>query len=362
MFLIDRPPSSHPTMRPHLTLAAAALLLAACSPKTEAPAAAGATSASAPASATAAACGKVTVANMNWLSAELLAHIDAIVLAKGYGCEVELVVGDTVPTLTAMMEKGQPDVAPEAWVNAVREPLDAAVKAGKLHYAGKAISEGGLEGFWIPKFVADKHPEIKTIDDALKRPDLFPAADAKGKGAVHGCPAGWTCQTTVANAFKAWGAAAKGFVLVDTGSAAGLDGTIAKANERQQAWLGYYWAPTAILGQYAMVKLDAGVPHDPVNWVACNGRADCATPAKNDWPRADVFTLVTERFKAAGGPAYDYLAKRGWSHATVNAQLAWMAGQQASGEAGAKHFLKTQPEVWKAWVTPEAAAKVQASL
>ena len=93
---------SRNTPSPHLSLAAlaAALALSACGQKAEEPAAA------APAAAAPQVCGKVTVANMNWQSAEVLAHIDNIILSKGYGCEVELVPGDTMPTLTAMMEKG----------------------------------------------------------------------------------------------------------------------------------------------------------------------------------------------------------------------------------------------------------------
>ena len=38
-----------------------------------------------------AACGKVTIADMNWASAELMAEVDKIILEKGYGCEVELI-------------------------------------------------------------------------------------------------------------------------------------------------------------------------------------------------------------------------------------------------------------------------------
>ena len=144
----------------------------------------------------------------------------------------------------------------------MRQPLDAAVKEGRLHYAAHSLPDGGVEGWWIPKYVVDANPTIKTIDDALKHPELFPSAENKGKGAVHNCPSGWNCQLTTGNAFKAWDAASKGFVLVDTGSAAGLDGSMAKAYERKQGWLGYYWAPTSILGKYEMVKLDAGVPHD----------------------------------------------------------------------------------------------------
>ena len=35
-----------------------------------------------------AACGSVTMAEMNWASAELMAHVDKIILEKGYGCNV----------------------------------------------------------------------------------------------------------------------------------------------------------------------------------------------------------------------------------------------------------------------------------
>ena len=51
-----------------------------------------------------------------------------------------------------------------------------------------------------------------------------------------------------------------------------------------------------------------------------------------------------------------------WSNATVNALLAWMTDNQATGEEGAKQFLKEQPDVWTKWVSPEAAEKVKAAL
>jgi glycine betaine/proline transport system substrate-binding protein len=309
----------------------------------------------------AAPCGRLTLANMNWQSAEVLAQIDRIILTQGYGCEVELVAGDTVPTLTSMIERGQPDVAPEAWVNGVREAMDRAVADGRLHYAAKSLRDGGVEGWWIPKYVADKNPRIRTIADALRHPQLFPAPEDATKGAVYSCPAGWTCEILTRNLFKAYGAAAQGFVLVDTGSAAGLDGSLAKAYERRQGWLGYYWAPTALMGRYAMVRLDEGVKHDAAQWQACTAKPDCADPKPNAWVPAAVYTVVTDRFKRAGGPAYEYLHRRSWDNATVNALLAWMQAQQATGEDGARHFLKTRPDVWKPWVSAEVAARLDAA-
>lgn len=313
-------------------------------------------------SASAEECGRVTVANMNWQSAEVLAWIDNIVLSEGFGCDVELVAGDTQPTLTSMTEKGEPDVAPEAWINSMRETLDAAVDEGRLHYAAESLTDGGVEGWWIPDYIAAANPDIKTIDDALARPDLFPNPEDPSRGAVYNCPQGWNCQVTTANFYKAYGADEAGFDLFDTGSAAGLDGSIAKAFEREQGWLGYYWAPTAILGRYNMIRLDHGVPHDKAEWDRCTSLPDCTDPKKNAWAKSEVFTVVTDRFKQAGGPAFDYLSARSWDNNTVNKLLAWMTDNQATGEAGAKYFLKNNEDMWTAWVSADAAEKIKAAI
>ena len=45
-----------------------------------------------------AACGKVTIAEMNWASAELMANVDKIILEKGYGCEVEFPTCECFPS------------------------------------------------------------------------------------------------------------------------------------------------------------------------------------------------------------------------------------------------------------------------
>ena len=56
----------------------------------------------------AASCGKVTIADMNWNSATLIANVDRFILKHGYGCDAELIPGDTMPTGTSMMKKVSP--------------------------------------------------------------------------------------------------------------------------------------------------------------------------------------------------------------------------------------------------------------
>ncbi len=125
-------------------------------------------------SAQAAECGEVSIAEMNWASAGVAAHVDKFILENGYGCTVTLVTGDTMPTFASMNEKAQPDMAPELWVNAVRTPLDAAIKEGRLIEAAKILSEGGVEGWWIPKFVADAQPRYQDGAGCAETPRSLP--------------------------------------------------------------------------------------------------------------------------------------------------------------------------------------------
>ena len=305
-------------------------------------------------------CGAITVAEMNWASAEMLAHIDKVVLENGYGCEVELVPGSTMPTATSMMEKGEPDVAPELWINAVRTALDAATAEGRLHYAAEVFSDTGEEGWWIPQYIADANPDIQTVEDALNRADLFPHPEGDG-AAIYTCPSGWNCQLSTNNLFRAYGGEAKGFRIVDPGSGGALAGAIAEAYGKGEGWFGYYWAPTAILGKYPMKKLSFDVPHDNDEWNSCTSQEDCADPQKNSWVVSSVYTVVTDRFKKEAGIGMDYIVKRALPNNTINALLAWKDDNQATGEDAAMHFLKNYSE-WHNWVDSSAKAKIEAAL
>lgn len=311
----------------------------------------------------AAECGSPTIASMNWQSAELAAALDAFILNNGYGCSAEVIQGDTVPTITSMVEKGSPEIAPEGWVDLVPEVIQGGLTEGKIVVTGDILSDGAVQGWWIPKYLADANPSIKTIDDALKHPELFPDPEDSAKGAVFNGPAGWGGTVVTTQLYKAFGGETAGFSLIDTGSAAGLDGSIARAYERKEGWMGYYWAPTALLGKYEMVKLEHGVPLDAAEWKACTSNAECSAPKKNDWPKDKVQTVVAKGFADAAPPeVMDYLGKRSWSNATVNGVMAWMSDNQATGEDGARYFLKEHEDLWTPWVTPEAAEKIKSAL
>lgn len=312
--------------------------------------------------ASAASCGTVTIAEMSWNSAALMANVDRFILEHGYGCDAKLVTGDTMPTGTSMIEKGEPDVAPEMWANSMREALDKGVAEKRLRYAGNSLSDGGEEAFWVPKYMTDQNPALATIEGVKENVKLFKHPEDPDKSMFMGCPAGWNCQISGENLFRALDLESAGFALVDPGSGAALSGAIAKSYERGEPWFGYYWAPTAVLGKYKMTKVDFGSGVDEAHFKACITQEGCADPKPTMYPPSLVKTVTTEAFASKAPEAYDYFTKRAFKNAQMNELLAWMEDNQADGKVVAEHFLKTGRETWGQWVTADVAAKIDAAI
>lgn len=308
-------------------------------------------------------CGDITMAEFNWASGELMANVDKLILEKGYGCNVDLLIGGTTAIFAAMNEKGSPQIAGEQWVNALRELLDPALAEGRLHAVNKGPILGLGEGWWVPPHTAAAHPELKTALDWIEHPELFPSAEDPSKGAFVGCPAGWGCQHVNLNLFEAFDMAEKGWVLIDPGSAAGLDASIAKANERGENWLGYYWSPTSIIGKYDMQSVPFGVDFaGNEHWDSCISQEECADPQKTAWIQSEVFTIVTDDFMKNGGEINDYLAARTFPGSVMGSMLVYMADEQADGADAAVEFLLKYEDLWTTWVSEEVAAKIKAAL
>ena len=307
---------------------------------------------------------KFQMADMNWPSATLMANVDKFILEEGYDCKIELVPGATTATFITMNEKGKPHVAPELWTNAIAGLLHKALEEGRLFSAIKGpITELG-EGWWITPHTLKNYPEFKTVLDILERPDLFPAKEDKSKGAFIGCPAGWGCQLANQSLFIAFEMEKKGWMLVDPGSQAGLDGSMSKAAERGDNWFGYYWSPTSLIGKYNMKLMDFGVPFaGSKNWDDCiaKGPEECIEPKPSAWTESIVQTVVTSEVKEMT-EVMNYFGKRIFPGSIMNSMLVYMEDNQAQGSDGAIEFLEKHPEIWINWITLEAAKKIKKAL
>ena len=181
-----------------------------------------------------------------------------------------------------------------------------------------------------------------------------------------GCPAGWGCQLANANLYRAFEMEKKGWKLIDPGSAAGLDGSIAKASDSGEPWFGYYWNPTSMVGKYNLQPVDFGVPFaGRDNWDNCITLAeqDCASPKPTAWTKSEVNSIVSANFAKTGGKdVLGYVEKRTYPGPVMNGMLVYMADNQAKGSDAAVEFLIKHEDIWTKWVSSSAAKKIKKSL
>ena len=303
---------------------------------------------------------EISIANMTWLSAQMLAEITHIILTKGYGCKAKLVPGNTVPTATTMLTKNRPDIAPELWVSTAAAIWAKMEKKGNVYSAGEVFSDGGKEGWWIPSYVAKKYPDLKSISDLKKYSKIFKEAATGGKGRLYACPPGWACEIINGNLFKAMGMKKANWVLFSPGSGANLKASIARKVLRKQPIVAYYWGPTAVVGKYKLVRL-AMPKHDPAKW-KCLTDKNCENPKTTGWKPGQVVVAVVKKLKAKAPNVAAFLGKLQVTNASVNEALAWADDNKASGRDVAMWYLKKNPGIWMKWVPADVATRVKASL
>lgn len=317
----------------------------------------------APAQAQAATCGTdetITIAEMTWLSASTLAYVTDRVIKDGFGCSTKIVPGDTVPTATSMLSKGQPMIAPELWLS-TSEAIWAKIQAKGIAYkANDVFEDGGLEGWFIPSYVAEANPKLKSVADLADHVDLFKEVASNGKGRLYGCPPGWACEIVNNNLFKALDMGAKNYELFSPGSGANLKASIARKVARKQPVVAYYWGPTAVIGKFNLVKLD--MPAYDEKAFSCLTKIECADPKASDFKPGVVAIAVVTKLKEQAPAVAQFLSKMQIPNDTINAVLAWGDDNSASPEEVASYFFKNHEDVWTKWVDADVAAKVKATL
>lgn len=310
--------------------------------------AAAATLGLATAGAAAADCGDVSITEMDWASSAVVTSVAKFLMEQGYGCSVTTVPTTTVPAIASLAETGEPDIVTELWT--IYTPVYFELKdAGKVVELSKVLSDGGVEAWWIPQYLAEAHPELKTIQGVLANPELV-------GGRFHDCPAGWGCDVTNLNNLKAVSFEESGLERFQHGSGETLATSIAAAYENKEPWFGYYWAPTSVLGSYPMTKVETA-PYDEATH-SCNASEDCATPGLSDYPRADVVTTATAAFVEREPEVAELMRNMTFTNDQMNEILAWQEGNGASYEEAAVYFLTNYKDVWSGWLNDAAREKL----
>lgn len=294
-------------------------------------------------------CGEVTITEMGWASNEVVTGVATFLMEQGYGCEVSVVPSDTVPAVTSVAENGEPDVVTELWLNSAGEAYLRLEEEGRVERLGRVLDPGGVEGWWIPSYLAEEHPELTTIEGIMANPELV---DAR----FNNCPDGWGCRVVSDNLIRALDLEEADIEIFNHGSGETLASSMASAVQSNEPWFGYYWGPTVPLGKYEMTRVEIGDYDAAIH--TRNQTQDADNPGVSDFPAATVLTSVTTDFKEREPEVAEMLSRMTFRTSDMSAILAWMDDNNASGQEATVYFLTEYPDDWSGWVNDAARERL----
>lgn len=290
-------------------------------------------------------CGEVSIAQMNWAAANVTTEIAQFLLEQGYGCDVSLVPSDTIPAVTSVSENDEPDIVTNLWLNSAGDAYRKLEEGGTMERVANVLEPGGVEGWWIPTYLAEEHPELTTIEGVMENPELV-------GGTFNNCPDGWGCRVVSDNLVEALDLEEAGIEVFNHGSGETLASSMGSAVEDGEPWFGYYWGPTVPMGKYDMTRVDLGEVDEEVH--GRNQNPDTDDPGVSDFPSAPILTSVTTDFAESNPQVTEFLSNMTFETDTMSGLLAWQDENNASADEVAAYFLQNHQDIWSDWLNDEA--------
>lgn len=308
---------------------------------------------------------KVVFAGLDWDSNAFATAVAQRVLRDGMGCQVDQLPGATIPLINGLA-RGDVQVAMEVWQSNTPASWTEGVAAGKLVALGVAFPDA-VQGWFVPRYLVEgpnaPAQGLKAVADLPRFKALFKDPEEPAKGRFLNCIAGWQCELFNTKKLYAYGLDAH-YTNFRPGTGAALDAAVLSALKRKRPVLFYYWGPTWLMGQVGeqVVMLDEPA-FDAAKWQALQDQADPRQARHaTAYPVVKVVIGANKAFVDSAPQIANFLRQYRTSSQTVSQALAYMQRTKGSADDAAREFLKTRPEVWQGWVSPEVAQRVKAAL
>ena len=310
-----------------------------------------------PVSASAACDAPIKFGALTWESGQFISGVLKYIAEDGYDCTIEEVPG-AGPALETALSQNDIQVIGEQWVG--RSPImEQAIAQNKVAVIGDTLKGGATQGWYVPKYVLDENPGLRSYQDLPKYAELFKDPEDPRKSRFMNCPSGWTCEIFNSRLLKNTGLDSI-FNNAHPGTGAALDAEIASAFEQHKPLLFYYWQPTGLMAKYDFAPL-AFPAHDDACWqdlLLADGTANCVS----GFPVSPLGIAVSTPFIESNPELAAVFEKVQFTSDELNGAILEMSESKRSGDEQALTFLRENPNVWQHWLSEEAATSLAAKL
>lgn len=293
------------------------------------------------------------LADAGWDSIQLHNSIASFIIRNGYGLETEQISGTTAITWKALLENDL-QIYLEVWSENIASYADD-LAAGKIKEVSINFNDNA-QGLYVPRYVIEGDatrgiepmaPDLKTVKDLARYADVFADPEEPAKGRLYGAVSGWEVDKIVNNKYMAYGLD-QNFNYFQPGSDAALAASLVSAYEKGDAWVGYYWEPTWISGQYDLVLLQDE---------SYTGDDEAMKQGLTEFPANKVTVVINAQLEKDHPEVAQFLSRYKTSSALTASGLAAMNSEQLTTDQAAIRFLKENTDLWQGWVNDPAVSK-----
>jgi glycine betaine/proline transport system permease protein/glycine betaine/proline transport system substrate-binding protein len=301
---------------------------------------------------------KIIATDNGWDSQKLHNEIAKIIVEHGYeGYDFEVSTAGSSTMNWQAIIKGEVDLDIESWTdNVASYPED--VSNGDIVDVGILVPDSA-QGLYVPKYVIEGDPErgiepmapdLKTVEDLKKYPELFPDDEDKTKGRIYGAIPGWMADEVLYKKYEYYGLNEM-YNYTRLGSEATLFASLVSAYNRGEPWVGYCYEPTWVSGKLDIVLLE-DAPYDP----------DLYLEGKCEYPKQELKIVSSNKFADKAPDLLEFFKKYKTGSQLIADALAYLDETRATHEETAKWLLKENDYLLDEWLPEENAERVRAYL
>jgi glycine betaine/proline transport system substrate-binding protein len=280
-----------------------------------------------------ASCGTVTLNENSWVGSTANVYVIKNVLEQKYKCNVQIKQIAEIPVYQALAS-GQVDAVLEDW-----QHVDQYKQyEQKLKVAQDAGSNGvtGHIGWYVPTYVVQQHPEMKTWKGLLKDWALFKTAESGGKGELlDGDPSYVTADEPLINNLKL------NLKVVYAGGEASQITSVKQAYAQKKPILFYWYTPQWLNAELKLTEVML-----PPRTAGCDAPVKATKCA---YPSYDLRKVISTKFAKSGSPAVNVIKKFSWTAQDQNSVAVMIAGKKMKPDDAAKKWIAANPAKVKAW-------------
>ncbi|MGW0550694.1 ABC transporter substrate-binding protein [Streptomyces altiplanensis] len=270
----------------------------------------------------------------SWVGAQANTAVAAYLLEEELGYTVKTQQMGEVLAWDAL-SRGNIDGILEDWGHPEEEKRYVDTKKTVVRGGGLGVT--GHIGWFVPKYYADKHPDVTDWKNLNTYAEDFRTAESGGKGEIlEGSPDYVTNDDALIKNLKL------DLKTTYAGSEASQITAMQKYAKAKKPFLTYWWTPQWLNAEIEMVEVK--LPEYKEGCDAVPEKIACG------YPETPLQKFFNADFAKNGGEAAEFLKNFRWTTEQQNEVALMIADEKMAPEAAAEKWVKENEPTWRAWM------------